>query len=49
MAGPAGANLTATGNRAGWSPTVVNLLVLIALEIGAYVLLRWTFRTAHGG
>lgn len=50
MAGPQGAQMTApvsSGN--GWSPTVVNLLVLIGLEIGAYMALRWAFRTAHGG
>ena len=47
MAGPAGAG---TGQRAGgWTPTVANLVVLIALEIAAYIALRWAFRTAHGG
>ena len=52
MAGPRGANVTAptaTGNGTGWSPTVANLAVLIALEIAAYCALRWAFRTAHGG
>lgn len=33
----------------GWTPTVANLLVLVALEIAAYCALRWVFRTAHGG
>lgn len=50
MAGPKGANVTAPlGTRAGWSPTVANLVILIALEIVAYCVLRWAFRTAHGG
>jgi len=34
---------------ANWHPTVVSLLVLIVAEIAAYSLLRWAFRTAHGG
>jgi hypothetical protein len=40
-----------TGGGAGgtWHPTVVGLLVLIVLEILGYGLLRWAFRTAHGG
>lgn len=39
-----------TGNTPGaWSPTVGNLVVLIGLEIIAYALLRYAFRTAHGG
>ena len=49
MAGPRGANLTATSSSTGWTPTVSNLVVLVALEIAAYCLLRWAFRTAHGG
>ena len=50
MAGPKGANLTTPlGARSGWSPTVANLVVLIAVEIALYCLLRWAFRTAHGG
>lgn len=50
MAGPKGANLTAPiSSKTGWTPTVANLVVLIALEIAAYVALRWAFRTAHGG
>lgn len=32
-----------------WHPTVLNLVVLIVLEMGAYALLRYVFRTAHGG
>lgn len=32
-----------------WTPTVTNLLLLVALEIGVYVGLRRVFRTAHGG
>lgn len=32
-----------------WHPTVVSLLVLIGLEVLGYGLLRWAFRTAHGG
>lgn len=44
------AGSTATGSAAGaWSPTVGNLVVLIALEIIGYCLLRYAFRTAHGG
>lgn len=50
MAGPRSANVTApVGNGTGWTPTVANLVVLIALEIAAYCALRWAFRTAHGG
>lgn len=49
MAGPTGANVTAPVRQSGWTPTVSNLVVLIALEIAAYVALRWAFRTAHGG
>lgn len=29
-----------------WHPTVVNLLVLIALELAGYSLLRYVFRNA---
>lgn len=32
-----------------WHPTVVNLLVLVVLEIGAYAGLRYAFRQFHGG
>jgi hypothetical protein len=50
MAGPRGAEMVAPAGRAGgWTPTVANLIVLIALEIAAYCALRWAFRTAHGG
>lgn len=39
------------GNAAGgtWTPTVVNLVVLVVIEIAAYAALRYVFRTAHGG
>lgn len=50
MAGPRTAVVTApVGNGNGWTPTVKNLVVLIALEIAAYMALRYAFRTAHGG
>lgn len=50
MAGPKGAETARPVSRAaGWTPTVANLIVLIALEIAAYCALRWAFRTAHGG
>lgn len=50
MAGPKGANMTAPAtNGYGWTPTVANLVVIVALEIVAYAMLRWAFRTAHGG
>jgi hypothetical protein len=42
--GPAGM----TGSQQ-WHPDVVSLLVLIVVEIAAYGVLRWAFRTAHGG
>lgn len=48
MAGPRGAGTSAASPKA-WSPTVANLLILVALEIGAYIALRWAFRNAHGG
>lgn len=46
-----GASVTTPVSRRpnGWTPTVANLVVLIALEIAAYCALRWAFRTAHGG
>ena len=31
-----------------WNPTVVNLLVLILLELVAYAVLRYVFRSALG-
>jgi len=49
MAGPKGAGTRALFNSDGWTPTVSNLVVLVFLELGAYVALRWAFRTAHGG
>jgi hypothetical protein len=49
MAGPRSANITSKASEAGWTPTVANLVVLVALEIAAYCALRWAFRTAHGG
>lgn len=50
MAGPRSANVVPRqSSGTGWSPTVANLVVLIALEIAAYCALRWAFRTAHGG
>lgn len=49
MAGPAGAGTRALRAPEGWTPTVANLIVLIVLELAAYAVLRWTFRTAHGG
>ena len=49
MAGPRGAGVTAPTSKGGWSPTVGNLVVLIALEIAAYLALRWAFRQTHGG
>lgn len=47
--GPKGAGSRPLFKSDGWTPTVSNLVVLVALEIGAYVALRWAFRTAHGG
>jgi hypothetical protein len=47
-AGPSSGPLASLPNG-GYTPTAVNLLVLIALEIGAYIALRWAFRTVHGG
>lgn len=38
-----------TGGMGGFSPTVLNLLLLVGLEVGAYIALRFAFRTAHGG
>lgn len=50
MAGPRGAEVVSPASAgAMWTPTVANLVVLIVLEIVAYCLLRWAFRTAHGG
>ena len=33
---------------AGWHPTVVNLLVLVALELVGYSVLRYVFRQSLG-
>lgn len=49
MAGPKAAERVRASRDSGYTPTVVSLLVLIALEIGAYMALRYAFRTAHGG
>lgn len=49
MAGPKGAGSRPLFSADGWTPTVSNLCVLVLLEIGAYIALRWAFRTAHGG
>lgn len=49
MAGPKGAGSRAMFNSEGWTPTVSNLVVIVALELIAYCVLRWAFRTAHGG
>lgn len=35
--------------RGGFTPTVASLLILIGLELAAYVGLRYAFRIAHGG
>jgi hypothetical protein len=32
-----------------WHPTVINLMILVVLEVGAYALLRYSFRQFHGG
>lgn len=51
-AGPRGLMTAGSGPRGGaggFNPTVINLLVLVALEIGAYIALRYAFKTAHGG
>lgn len=50
-AGPRTANVTApvNNNQSGWTPTVANLAILVVLEIAAYCLFRYVFRTAHGG
>lgn len=50
MAGPRGAGGTVSMGALGqWHPTVINLVVLVFLELGAYVALRYVFRHAHGG
>lgn len=42
-------SVKAGGGNGAWTPTMVNLAVLIALEIGGYIALRYAFRSAHGG
>ncbi len=37
-----------TPTTGAWHPTVVNLLVLVALELAAYSVLRYVFREALG-
>lgn len=49
MAGPRSGIMTAPAGNSTWTPTVSNLVVLLGLEIVAYCLLRYAFRTAHGG
>jgi len=49
MAGPKTATVTTPLFSGTWTPTVANLIILVALEIAAYVALKWAFRTAHGG
>lgn len=49
MAGPKGAGTRPLWNAEGWTPTVTNLIILVLLELGAYVVLRYAFRSAHGG
>jgi hypothetical protein len=49
MAGPKGAGSRSLFNADGWTPTVSNLVVIVLLELVAYCVLRWAFRTAHGG
>jgi hypothetical protein len=48
MAGPSGAG-TSGAATTGWHPTVVNLLVLVAVELAAYTLLRHLARRTHIG
>lgn len=49
MAGPKGAGSRPLFNAEGWTPTVSNLVIIVVLELLAYCVLRWAFRTAHGG
>lgn len=49
MAGPSGTGVRAALQGQQWHPTVVNLLVLVVVEIVAYGVLRYAFRTFHGG
>lgn len=49
MAGPKGAGTRALFNAEGWTPTVTNVVIIVALELAIYCVLRYVFRTAHGG
>lgn len=49
MAGPKGAGSRALFNAEGWTPTVTNVVIIVALELAIYCVLRYVFRTAHGG
>jgi hypothetical protein len=50
MAGPRSAEQVASPRTGGGlPPTVGTLLVIIGLEIAAFLALRYTFRTVHGG
>jgi hypothetical protein len=49
MAGPKGAGTRALFNAEGWTPTVTNVVIIVALELALYCVLRYVFRTAHGG
>jgi hypothetical protein len=50
MAGPRGAGGSPSAKAMGqWHPTVINLVVLVLLELGGYVALRYAFRHVHGG
>lgn len=40
---------TVPARKNGFTPSVLYLLVLVGVEIGAYCLLRYAFRGAHGG
>ncbi len=40
---------TITAGGGNWTPTTVNLAVLILLEIAGYIALRYAFRSVHGG
>lgn len=50
MAGPRGAGGTVSMGALGeWHPTVINLIILVLLELGGYIALRYAFRHVHGG
>lgn len=46
-----GWGMTMLSNRreGPWEPTVTYLLLLVILEFAAYAVLRYTFRSVHGG